>query len=589
MLKSLQMKLVLILMLLEISVMAVVGTFLINSVTSYHIGDFQTQMTHAFTPEVILTLQNNAEQEDAQLALRTVLSAYAGTLGIDDSRNFYILDGKNGEYLAGSDDELGAKLEITPNMTRAISGTIGQEINALTPYFDVAIPVVAGDKSFVVAVVDTKDELNELTWNLFSILIRALMFGLAAAIALSFILAKTITNPVRNLTKMAARIANGDFTQEPMIAAEDEIGTLSQTFGEMAQVLEKTLSEIAGERNKLSTLFVHMADGVVAFDNKGRILHMNPAAENMLGISFAESMTYTQVFPKLDVDESDLGVDGKYLEADYAANKRILKIFLAMFGTNTEENSGIMAVLHDITEQTKLDSSRREFVANVSHELRTPLTNVKGYTETLIDAGDELDTETRKKFLEVVYNESERMTHIVKDLLTLSQLDYGRMEMKMEELPVKMIVMNIVSAMMIEARKQEIELTAEYEDILPNILADHTRIEQVVANIISNAIKYNRQGGTVRVVVAAQQGGVEITVADTGMGIPEEDMPRLFERFYRVDKARSREKGGTGLGLAIAKEIIEHHNGTIEVESVFEHGTTVKIYIPSAENHAHAI
>lgn len=583
MLKSLQMKLVLILMLLEISVMAVVGTFLINSVTSYNIGDFQTQMTKVFTPEFILTLEKNAEQSDAQMAIKKVLMAHSGSLGLDEYRNFYILDGKNGKYLAGSDDALGAKQEITPNMTTAMNGEVGQEINGLTSYFDVAIPVETSVNSYIVAVVDSKQELNELTWSLFSILMRALMFGLAAAVGLSFVLSKTITHPVQTLTKMAARIAKGDFTQEIMAPSEDEIGKLSQTFGEMARVLEKTLSEIEGERNKLNTLFVHMADGMVAFDNRGKILHMNPAAQGMMGIEFSENMTYTQVFPNLDVDESDLGVDGQYIEVDYAVNKRILKIFLAMFGAGNDENGGIMAVLHDITEQTRLDSSRREFVANVSHELRTPLTNVRGYTETLLDAGDEIDQPTRKKFLQVVYNESERMTHIVKDLLTLSQLDYGRMEMKPEEMPIKMLVANIVSAMMMEAKNQQVELTAQYDDSAPNIMGDRTRLEQVVANIISNAIKYNKAGGYVHVRVTAKGEGVEIEVADNGMGIPEEDLPRLFERFYRVDKARSREKGGTGLGLAIAREIVEHHSGTIAIESKFEQGTTVRIYFPAAK------
>ena len=251
-----------------------------------------------------------------------------------------------------------------------------------------------------------------------------------------------------------------------------------------------------------------------------------------------------------------------------------------MFGTAEDENSGIMAVLHDITEQKKLDSSRREFVANVSHELRTPLTNVKGYTETLLDAGDELDGETRRNFLQVIYNESDRMTHIVKDLLTLSQLDYGKMDMEMSPIPVKLIVQNIASAMLIEARGQGLTLETKLEEPLPLILADRNRMEQVIANIVSNAIKYNRPGGTVTLSAFSQEDKVVIKVQDTGIGIPQEDIPRLFERFYRVDKARSRERGGTGLGLAIAKEIVEQHQGTIGVESQLDAGTTVTITLP---------
>ena len=579
MLKSLQMKLVLILMLLVVAVMAVVGVFLVNSVTAYNRSDFQRQMVDFFALR--------GEELDKGLSacngdldqMEKVLEAYNGGLGLDDHRNFYILDGKTGEFLTSSESRDATPFrELTPNMITAMEGEVGQTITALSPYFDVALPVDGGN--YVLAVVDDKGELDELTWTMFTILIRSLMFGLAVTILLSFILARTITNPVQRLTRTAQRIAAGDFSQQPQAESADEIGNLTRTFGEMAKVLENTLAEVNGERNKLSTLFTYMADGVVAFDKSGHILHMNPAAQQMLGMEFGPELTYIQVFPNLNVEESDLGEGGRYIEIDYAANKRILKILLAMFGTAEDENSGIMAVLHDITEQKKLDSSRREFVANVSHELRTPLTNVKGYTETLLDAGDELDGETRRNFLRVIYNESDRMTHIVKDLLTLSQLDYGKMDMEMSPIPVKLIVQNIASAMLIEARGQGLTLETKLEEPLPVILADRNRREQVIANIVSNAIKYNRPGGTVTLSAFSQEDKVVIKVQDTGIGIPQEDIPRLFERFYRVDKARSRERGGTGLGLAIAKEIVEQHQGTIGVESQLDAGTTVTITLP---------
>ena len=581
MLKSLQMKLVLILMLLVIAVMAVVGIFLVNSVTAYNISNFKQQMADFFAlrgGEVEAGLR--ACDGDPQ-AMTQVMEAYTGGLGLDDHRNFYILDGRTGEFLASSQgrDETPFR-ELTPNMTAAMSGRTGQEITALSPYFDVALPLDGG--AYVLAVVDDKGELDELTWTMFTILLRSLMFGLAVAAMLSFILAKTITNPVETLTKTADRIAAGDFSQRPQAESADEIGALTHTFNEMANVLESTLAEVNGERNKLNTLFIYMAEGMVAFGKNGRILHMNPAAQRMLGLEFDPELTYAQVFPNMEIEEADLAEDGKCIEIDYAANKRILKIFLTMFGGADGENGGIMAVMHDITEQTKLDSSRREFVANVSHELRTPLTNVKGYTETLLDAGDDIDPQSRRSFLQVIYNESDRMTHIVKDLLTLSQLDYSRMDLRLAELPVEMIVANIASAMMIEAKNQGLTLETSFQRPLPNILADQARMEQVIANVISNAVKYNRPGGRVEVSAFVEGDQVAVRVKDTGIGIPQEDIPRLFERFYRVDKARSRERGGTGLGLAIAKEIVEQHNGTIQVESQLDRGTAVTIRIPAA-------
>ena len=475
MLKSLQMKLVLILMLLVIAVMAVVGIFLVNSVTAYNISNFKQQMADFFAlrgGEVEAGLR--ACDGDPQ-AMTQVMEAYTGGLGLDDHRNFYILDGRTGEFLASSQgrDETPFR-ELTPNMTAAMSGRTGQEITALSPYFDVALPLDGG--AYVLAVVDDKGELDELTWTMFTILLRSLMFGLAVAAMLSFILAKTITNPVETLTKTADRIAAGDFSQRPQAESADEIGALTHTFNEMANVLESTLAEVNGERNKLNTLFIYMAEGMVAFGKNGRILHMNPAAQRMLGLEFDPELTYAQVFPNMEIEEADLAEDGKCIEIDYAANKRILKIFLTMFGGADGENGGIMAVMHDITEQTKLDSSRREFVANVSHELRTPLTNVKGYTETLLDAGDDIDPQSRRSFLQVIYNESDRMTHIVKDLLTLSQLDYGRMDLRLAELPVEMIVANIASAMMIEAKNQGLTLETSFQRPLPNNLADQARM-----------------------------------------------------------------------------------------------------------------
>ena len=231
-----------------------------------------------------------------------------------------------------------------------------------------------------------------------------------------------------------------------------------------------------------------------------------------------------------------------------------------------------------------MESSRRELVANVSHELRTPLTNIRGYTETLIDARGDIDEETTVRFLGVVHSEADRMTHIVKDLLTLSQLDYERVQMSSDEVSVRASASAATEAMRIEAAKQQLELVLDLPDDLPLVLGNRERIEQVVVNVISNAIKYNRPGGSVTVSGEQKDGMVGVRVTDTGIGVPKEDLPRVFERFYRVDKARSRERGGTGLGLAIAREIIEHHGGQITFESEYGQGSTVTIWLPGVKN-----
>ena len=583
MFRSLHRKLVLVLVLLIVSVMAVVATFLINSMTSYHIREFQSQMSSVFTSEFILTLEQNAQDSGT---LQDMIEAYSAPLGIDEYRCFYVLDGQTGDYLSGSDDDYGARLVKTPNILTAMTGQVGQQTETLGEYFDVAIPIRDGQGrvSFVVGVLDDKSELQELNWNLFTILIQAMLFGLVVAICLSFLLSKTITDPVERLTDQAARIAAGDFDSSADIKSSDEIGILSDTFDEMSVQLSNTLRQVEEERNKLDTLFQHMADGMVAFDDQGQLLQFNPAAEGMLGRKLDESLCYTDVFPEVQVRQEDMAMDGRSIEIDFAAGPRFLKIYFAPIRLGGD-NKGLMAVLHDFTEQRKLDDSRREFVANVSHELRTPLTNVRGYAETLMSV-DDIDRGTQMRFLGVISSEADRMTRIVKDLLTLTRLDYNRMEMHMEPMDLRELGQKAAQAMEGQATGQGLTLNCQLPDSLPMVVGDAERIQQVIINIITNAIKYNKPQGAIHITGGTEGEKVFLRVEDTGIGVPKEDLKRLFERFYRVDKARSRESGGTGLGLAIAKQIVESHGGSIGFDSEYGKGSVVTLYLPRMKDEA---
>ena len=583
MFRSLHRKLVLVLVLLIVSVMAVVGTFLINSVTSYHIREFQSQMASVFTSEFILTLEQNAGDGGT---LQDMIEAYSASLGIDEYRCFYVLDGRTGAYLSGSDDDYGAQIRLTPNVLSAMNGQVGQYTEKLGEYFDVAVPIrnSDGDVAFVVGVLDDKSELQELNWNLFTILIRAILFGLVVAIFLSFLLSKTITNPVERLTEQAARIAGGDFSSSAEIQSDDEIGILSDTFDEMSAQLETTLRQVEEERNKLDTLFQHMADGMVAFDSDGVLLQYNAAAETMLNRKLEEKLRYTDVFPEVQVRPEDLAQDGQSIEIDFAAGPRFLKIYFAPIRLGAE-GKGLMAVLHDVTEQRKLDDSRREFVANVSHELRTPLTNVRGYAETLMSA-DDIDRGTQMRFLGVISSEADRMTRIVKDLLTLTRLDYNRMEMHMQAMDLRELGQKAAQAMEGQAVGQGLTMICTLPEEMPPVLGDPERIQQVIINIITNAIKYNKPQGSITMTGGTEGEQVFLRVEDTGIGVPKADVERLFERFYRVDKARSRESGGTGLGLAIAKQIVESHGGHIGFDSEYGKGSVVTLYLPRLKNEA---
>ena len=580
MFRSLHMKLVLILVLMIISVMAVVGTFLINSVSTFYLDSFYEQMQSVFTTDTILSMEEAAVENGAD-GLLTIIDAHRSRLGIDDYRNYYILDGQ-GRFLDGSNPNI--TLTRTSNIISAMAGEAGMRSSVSDSMMDVAVPVDMDGNDvvdYIVYIADDKQEISDLSWRFFQIVMQAMMFGLLAAILLSFLLSKTITTPIERITEGAKSIAEGNFDQDLGVQSSDEIGELTRSFNYMARRLKSTVGEVQGERDKLNTLFLHMTDGVAAFTTEGKLIHMNPATENLLGVRMEDGLSFDEMFADLDMPNSDETAMRTFLTSEITRFGRVLSVTLAPYGALDGEG-GVIAVIHDITEQRRLDDARREFVANVSHELRTPLTNIRSYTETLLDAAGDIPLDTEKQFLGVISSESERMARIVTDLLTLSKLDYGRMELRMTRFSLADMLRNVANAMKLTAQDSGHELQVDTPDDLPAIVGDRERIEQVVVNILSNAVKYTPAGGHIRLAACTVPNNrVRITVEDDGVGIPASDVPRLFERFYRVDKARSRAAGGTGLGLAIAKEIVEQHEGKIALASEYGKGTTVTITLPT--------
>ncbi len=582
MFRSLYLKLVLILVLLMISIMAVVGTFLLNSVAVYHLDEFSEQMVTEFSEnaEFVAFLRSAADEEDGPSAMNAVLKAYSGNLGVDIyNRNYYILDANTGKYIVGSDNERGAGLELTPNILTAMGGEPGFSRSITSSYIDVAIPISGEENTYIVYILDYKQRQQDLTTEMFIIILESIFFGLAVSVLLSFLLSKTMTTPIENLTRRASAISKGDFSGKIETHSTDEIGVLTSTFNIMAGTLKKTLDTVKNERDKLNTLFIRMTDGVCAFDREGNVTQVNLAALQFFGLPYSEDLTYLDILEDvLPLNEALEIKPQSFFDTNYSVGEMSLKVFIAPFGDN-EREGGIMAVIHDITEQTKLDNVRREFVANVSHELRTPLTNVKSYSETLFEK-DDIDRETEKEFLNVIMKESDRMSRIVSDLLTLSRFDYGNAQLDISNVQISKLVERVYQAMYLEAVKHNHELSLELKGSIPEIPCDSHKIEQVLVNIVSNAVKYTPDGGRIEVFVWAEAGEVFISVTDNGIGVPEDDVSRIFERFYRVDKARSRDAGGSGLGLTIAQEIVERHGGRITFESNKGQGSTVTIVLP---------
>ena len=568
MLRSVHMKLVMIMVLLILSLMTVVGTFLINSVMAFYLEEFYTQMSRVFDQNQALSRNLETEvtsDEDGAQAILSIMEAYYGDLGLDSrSRTLYILDGETGSYLTGTDEEEGRGLEYdSPNLTRAlVEREEGTEANIAADYMDVALPITRGDNQYVIYILDNKATVNSLISQIFGLILESLVFGLIISILLSFLLSKTMIIPIQRLTEGAMRVAEGDFSRRIEVTSRDEIGVLTDTFNDMARQLRDTLRQVENERNKLDTLFLHMTDGVVAFDRDGRVIHSNPAAEGMLGRPIGADTTYKELFGgQFSLREAMAAPD--HLEGEVRVGDQVLDLLLAPF--DRERQGGVLVVLHDVTEERKNQEMQREFVANVSHELRTPLTNIRSYAETLSDSAGDIPPATEKKFLGVILNESDRMTHIVQDLLTLSRFDSGRDELKLSWFSFEEAVQDLYNAVYMEAQRHSHTMKLRMEPGLPQVRADRERIMQVMMNIVSNSIKYTPDGGQIRISAGQNGGRVWMQVDDNGIGIPAEDRPRIFERFYRVDKARSRQSGGTGLGLSIAKEIVDRHEGALEL------------------------
>ena len=584
MLKSIQYKIVLIFVLLTISIITVVGSFMLVNIVNFYNEEFFVMMDRVFSDELVYQLEQSAKTEQSIENISATVNSYVGPLGLDTYRFYCILDGKTGNVLKSSDKMLSADLDKTDNIVMAMAGKTGDIVNADKNYMDYAVPVKAdGNVRYIVYIKDTKEELDGITSNVLVIVIQALLLAILVSMVIGFLLSKTITVPISNLTKRAQKLAEGEFDSYEPSKEDDEIGTLSNAFGYMAQELSKTISEVNEEKTKVETILQNMTDGIIAFDLNKKPIHINPEAQHMIRREDIENLSFDDFFGKIGTDvtfgELIYLKNAEPPERQVEYNGRYLKLNFAPIETDNKI-SGVLVVMRDNTNQEKLELSRREFVSNVSHELRTPLTTVKSYAETLLDNPCD-DKELEKRFLSVIIKEADRMTRIVKDLLTLSRLDEAQTETKEpDDINLQTLLEGVAEKMYITAKKKN--QTISYKSLfeVPVFKSDRDKLEQLVINIVSNAIKYTPEGGKVDIVSGMMINEAFIKVVDNGIGIPKENIPRLFERFYRVDKARSRDTGGTGLGLAIAKQIVDNLGGEITINSDVGCGTEVLITLP---------
>lgn len=587
MFRSLNVKLVLIFIIFIISVMAVVGVFLLDRVSAFYADDFLQQMDGAFSEPMVNSLSECLSDENSTELQKEIILAYSGSFSFDSYRNFYILD-INGNVLESSAGT--QNVTKTENLLSAMNRKVGENTVSGSDYFDYARYISDGKEECIVYIHDDLTRMKSLIWVLFSIILQALFIGLAIAIFLCFFMTGTITSPIQKLTAGAKTIASGKYSYRIENQSNDEIGELTRNFNRMAQKIEDSMISLSGEREKLITIFSRLEDGVAAFDEHGKMLHINKSACDMLGIPYDRVMDFddfTRALGMPEITASLLGSSTAINIPEYTLktglNELITDVSFNVF-TYDAGKTGYLIAVQDITDRALLEKSRREFIANVSHELRTPLTSIKGATEIVLE-DEQMPEEMRKRFLSIVMNESDRMTRIVKDLLVLSRLENRRMSWRLSRFALAHTLSQLCDALQTEAAQHGHTLTFESETTSPcNIAADKERIEQVITNVIGNAIKYTPDGGKINVRLSETDGGkysYRITVSDNGIGISEENIPRIFERFYRVDKARNSDVGGTGLGLAIAKEIVDAHHGSISISSKKGEGTTVTLLLPA--------
>lgn len=585
MFKSIQYKIVAIFVILILTVTIVMGAFLTTNIVSFYHNDFSVMMEQVFTDSFVSEMSKTALQENGADKLDKVIRSYIGQLGIDTYRFYCIMNANDASVLYTSDYELSNNLDMSDNIIAAMSGARGNSVNSERTYMDYAVSVGEENNRYIIYVRDTKDELNGITRNIIYVVIQSLLVALVITILLAYLLSRTITSPIITLTKRAERIAGGNFENIPVSDSNDEIGRLSNTFRYMSSTLSSTIDEVNTEKNKVETILQNMTDGILAFNLSGELIHINPEAQKLLGASYIGGVSFDKLFKEIDIDVR-IG-DLLYIKPDEPIEQISSlgsKFIRFNFATVLKDGKpdGVLVVLHDITNQEKLELSRREFVANVSHELRTPLTTVKSYAETLMDTPFD-DVKVQNRFLGVIAQEADRMTRIVRDLLTLSRLDEKRPDPVVPEvINLSAFVGDIVERMTISAREKKQNITYKQMNLVPDFFANRDKLEQVIINIISNAIKYTPEGGKIDVYTGKIYSDVYIKVVDNGIGIPKENLPRIFERFYRVDKARSRDTGGTGLGLAIAKQIMEEMGGGITLTSEANKGTEVTITVPTA-------
>ncbi|EZH66156.1 histidine kinase [Bacillaceae bacterium JMAK1] len=593
--KSFQFKLIAIYVLLLLIATQIIGATFMTTLESQTIQNYNDYLEDrasllANNASEILTEPRSDEDGDVQLQIRQEMNDQVNLLFSDINEFVEVVD-NNYTIITSHDSDLVGRLNNNIQIYRAMAGYEQAPETFQNPDTGdrtrVIIEKIEGNNDEIIGIAHIRASLEgtyEEVTEISSIFTWSAVIALIITAIIGILLSRTITRPVLDMQKQASRMSEGDFSRQVRVYGSDEIGKLATSFNTLTLSLKEANATTEGERRKLSSVLSHMTDGVIATDELGRIILLNRQAEILLSMSSDEAMGQSlpeilklseHLTPSKLYDYSESMIldfsdgDGSYLlEANFSVIRH-----------EDGPITGLITVLHDVTEQEKIAQERREFVANVSHELRTPLTTLKSYMEALED-GALHDQELAPRFLGVAQTETERMIRLVNDLLQLSKMDREDVRLNKHHYNLIAWLHEVLDRFEMMVKDKNIEFVRKLPTYPVRIEIDRDKMTQVIDNIISNAIKYSPDGGTITVGTDLHEDGATIFVKDEGMGIPRENQHKIFQRFYRVDKARARNLGGTGLGLAIAKEMVEAHGGTIGVSSELRQGTMITIQLP---------
>lgn len=590
--RSIHVKFVIIYVLLLLVAMQIIGVYFVRQLEDTLRTNFQTslkQRVDLLAYNIVEEMQRERTPEDPTLEedIKKILKDFDTT---DDISEVQVIDNRTLKILGTSHPNQGVVGQRTTLLRVKQSMVLEEDQSAILVdknghrIWELSTPLKSGKKVIGAIYLEANIEnVFEQMKTINGIFATGTAIALSITAILGILLAQTITRPIIDMKKQALAMAKGNFSRKVKVYGQDEIGTLAVTFNHLTKKLQEAQAMTEGERRKLSSVLSYMTDGVIATDRKGRVILINEPAAEMLNVS-RETVLSQPIVSLLDLDDTntfeDLLEEKDSLILDYStkSERYILRANFSVIQKETGFVNGLIAVLHDITDQEKIDAERREFVANVSHELRTPLTTMRSYLEALAD-GAWQDEEIAPNFLEVTRTETERMIRLVNDLLQLSKMDSTDYRLNREWVNFVNFYDRIIDRLEM-AKDQNVTFKRKLPNHAIFVEIDEDKMTQVLYNIISNALKYSPQGGQVTFSIKEKEDKIIVSVSDQGMGIPKENIGKIFDRFYRVDKARTRKLGGTGLGLAIAKEMVNAHGGTIWATSEEGKGTKISFSLP---------